>query len=315
MIGNFTTIGIVSIGMLSFGVGQAQAASFFECSPCKVVAAESGDQRIEEIQSGITGPHSASVFFQDGLRSGSATASADYGVLKVGTSASASSNLPDGEKPVTSGATAVIIDRLSVFSVIENFAFMNFYIAGSFSKSSMHSGFSLGVDIDYENGDYARYQFGSGGGKVSEFVDYANFSNNVFSDGLIYFRNESAVLLGDKYIRRVSVPVNLNSPFKLTSFSSCVSRAFPGSGSVCNSLQSVYWGGFSLSDIDGNPIADFSLVSDSGVDWRGSFIPTDFQPPAVVPEPGIWGMLISGFVVTGVVARRARRSKRLSLHV
>jgi len=65
--------------------------------------------------------------------------------------------------------------------------------------------------------------------------------------------------------------------------------------SICNAANSVYWGGISsVTDMDGVEIADWSLTSSSGFDYRQSLVPA-----RSVPEPEAWTLMVVGLLLVG----------------
>ena len=79
-----------------------------------------------------------------------------------------------------------------------------------------------------------------------------------------------------------------------------------GNGASCSATYSAT--GFGLSnirDLDGNPVANFSLS-------ESPFPPPPPPPPPPVggvPEPASWTLLLAGFGISGAMLRRARRAR------
>lgn len=72
---------------------------------------------------------------------------------------------------------------------------------------------------------------------------------------------------------------------------------------ITDGTHSTYWGGIlNVQDQFGNSVA-YNAVSESGTDYRQSFIPTDAN---AVPEPGTVSMLLAGIGLLALVSRRRR---------
>lgn len=72
-------------------------------------------------------------------------------------------------------------------------------------------------------------------------------------------------------------------------------------------LNSAYWGGLSVSLLDGTDVSDYDFSSGSGTDWRRSFVPT---PPSDVPEPSTWALLLAA--LGGLLLRVRSRTQYLT---
>jgi hypothetical protein len=77
----------------------------------------------------------------------------------------------------------------------------------------------------------------------------------------------------------------------------------PGGGSAqarADAARSLYWGGIQAFAADGSEITDFTVTSDSGTDWRQSFI------PSAVPEPSAPVLFMIGLAAVGARALRRK---------
>lgn len=77
----------------------------------------------------------------------------------------------------------------------------------------------------------------------------------------------------------------------------------------CNAADSGYWAGLSrFRAVGGGSAPAFSLTGASfDLASTSPILPPDLvPPPAVVPEPASWALLIAGFGLTGAVMRRHR---------
>jgi hypothetical protein len=86
------------------------------------------------------------------------------------------------------------------------------------------------------------------------------------------------------------------------------------SGGQCLADRSLYWDGIGNAvDPNGRPLADFSLISPTGLDYRYSspLLDTPSNPaPTVdpIPEPASWALLIAGFLASGAALRARQRA-------
>lgn len=72
--------------------------------------------------------------------------------------------------------------------------------------------------------------------------------------------------------------------------------------------HTLSWGGISsVTDFYGAPISSYSLISQSGFDYRQAYTATP------VPEPHTYGLLLAGLAVVSRVARRRRRAHQAPL--
>lgn len=107
----------------------------------------------------------------------------------------------------------------------------------------------------------------------------------------------------------VSTPVVFGVPFDLTLDLETSATAYglsilgvPGRGAFDLDLsRSLYWGGVDgVVDANGNSLA-YTLLSESGIDYTRSFVPS-----TAVPEPTTYGALGAGLLALLVLGRRRR---------
>jgi hypothetical protein len=220
---------------------------------------------------------------------------ADFGVIKNFASAGG----PDG---AVASANALVNDSITFSAPGFTTALLNvrFAVDATFTlaPTAGSSVFTFnGVSLTPQGGGPDRSVFFQTQDDNTRGVE-ALFVNSVL-------REEQARTPGSDLFRIISANIEIdpNRSYTLGIDSRCAATGVLGL-SICDASSSTYWGGFSLSDTQGNAISGWSLSSSSGTNWQNSFIPGEVS--AAVPEPASWAMLIAGFGLVGAMQRRRR---------
>jgi hypothetical protein len=246
------------------------------------------------------------------------TASAGFGVLKVAGENSAAAiegvHVNASSWSIASWGDLVTISSQSSTGLA--------YVTANLFLDGNSNNLSIGHDdLGYANAS-ARFDLEINSGSVykvtaSTFVasnpEYSIRTEdwNIYSDGNVVNSGLDTIFR----LYTVTFPIRLGTAFSMFARleGSAESRAKftfePKEGVAFAGYDlghSLYWAGISeLRDADGNLITDFSLVSDSGTDYRQSFVPV-----SAVPVPAAVWLFGSGLV--GLLGFNRKRSQSLA---
>lgn len=284
---------IVLVGSVAFTSRFANAESKTSVN----VQASAGtyyDQRTDLDDAIGSGPVSASVTVNlvdsdrtvPGSGSATATAYADFGVLKVSSYSGGT-----GSGAGTSGARASFSDTFSVHvpgSAGQTGMLtttLNFFWTGSLVGTS---GLPVQLNVDLVmNGGNGLVGAGTSA-NLEESVSYLSISQG----------GGEIVDLPFSWTVQVSREVIFGADIEFVFILQAGTQAQGSydldgkeisSSSTLIASNSAYWGGLTLSDSLGSPINTFTVVSESGTDWKTSFV-------AEVPEPRTWMLFALGLI-------------------
>ena len=132
----------------------------------------------------------------------------------------------------------------------------------------------------------------------------ATLFSNAFGNGGGFFGDAI-----DSYSATVNFRYGISAPLYVELEGSAQSRFRTQNFAVSNSAffdlgNSLYWGGFSNLQANGNAVNSFSVVSESGTNWANSFLP--INPPNGVPEPGNLALMLTGLAALSMRKRSSR---------
>ncbi len=298
------------------GLAAAALASSASASQLTASVSVSGASNASQSAQGATGPVSAAGDSGNVLVS----AIADYGVLKAAFTGGASNGAGQGTlfQNVATRAkfedildftaqsldiTPIALDWVYVtakFSV--DAAFVNAATGGAYSTLRPSVQFSVLTANQSEGASVKLDQTTT----ISSFGSFTTVSRqNSTVGGGISMPTTLPQLAGDytwTFAARTGTAYTLTGALECTTF-----QYIPASSSIgqaCNLGQSVYWQGIaSVTDLAGHAV-NWAVGSQSGFAYANSYAN---QPgPSVVPEPGIWALMVLGFAATAGAVRRRR---------
>lgn len=245
---------------------------------------------------------------------GSAFASADYGVLKV-----FASSLGSGLAGGYADANAGFSDRFKIDagSLNGQRGFINTKIdyqwtsGGNTSVSPPNSALGIILTLNgYFGTIQARdtFQYNLGDPLIERYISVSN------PDGTVEF-------LPQTFSIDITTEFTFGSWLDISARLNGSTSAIGGIGSdvvgnprydttslFVNASNSAYWGGITVFSSDGTQLSDYGLESQSGTDWRQSYVPA----VTLVPEPETYALMIAGLAAVGVAARRRKSARRES---
>lgn len=264
------------------------------------------DPQVQDLvnESGAAGPiaggasSAGSATVGSGATSGTVSGSADYGVLRVRASGTASGPFLDVGGGVAGGSIeASWTDR---FTIVPANPSLNFQ-PGTFTFVILLDG-TLSADAGGAMQSNTRAQFGLNvdAGTCTSGCDFRLFGEH----GDFGSQGGGVIDTGDQIANFTSPPVpflfgvSVGLSVALQAFAQAVSGAEPVVSSADADLgTSLLWGGLvSVADGSGSPVTAYTVTSESGVDWS--------QP---IPEPATGACLAAGLAALAAGARRHRR--------
>lgn len=235
-----------------------------------------------------------------GTTSASAQAYATYGTLKVatqsqasgfgGASASALAKFADEfriSSPTLDGTTGLLKTRLSYFW--ETSTFVEHDGVGGIQGQSdasvylLLSGYAGGLAQTTQKQQYVATP------TYESFIDVGQPDGSFVRIPFAY-----EMELVTEFVFGSTLPFELLMVAAAQGFggvdSDSGSDLYANATASVQALNSAYWGGLSVSLLDGTAVTDYDFSSGSGTDWRRSFVPT---PSSDVPEPSTWALLLA----------------------
>lgn len=261
------------------------------------------DANSQELASGTANASSSFEFFDFDTNpptfggEANATASASLGILKAFASvntavpqflhASASSSFQDT-------LNIVLMNDSNITSLPGTPGFADIRVAYNWSLFALNGSASGSIVLGVADGSAGAAEVNGNGGSINP-LEVSGTAQAIDAE------------LGEFFTVRIPFASGDDLPIVL----SLLIDAFGDgpTGTFADALHSAYWGGIlAVRDSDLN-IVPFSVTSESGTDYRQSFVPGEVVP--TVPEPATLSMLCCGIVF--LLNRRVRRGRRLSV--